>query len=192
MISWRVRVVGAVCGLALSGCEEPQDIVQVTPPGAIIPRTSPDKEPAAAQGEMAAAGAASQSESIKPGNYTPATPTAKGQTKMTANGVRYETLQEGTGPEAKPGQSVRVHYVGKLENGEVFDTTRRSAGPPRLVTIGDKDQIKMWVEAVPGMKVGEIRKMIVPPALGYGTKGRPPAVPPHATLVFEVELIDIL
>jgi FKBP-type peptidyl-prolyl cis-trans isomerase len=191
MISWRLRVVGALFGLAVCGCEEPQDIVQVTPPGAIIPRISPDKEPAAAQGEMPAAVLASQLETIKPGNYTPATPTAKGQTKMTANGVKYETLQEGTGPEAKPGQSVRVHYVGKLENGEVFDTTR-SAGPPRLITIGDNDQIKMWVEAVPGMRVGEIRKMIVPPALGYGTKGRPPAVPPHATLVFEVELIDIL
>lgn len=191
MISWRVRVVGALCGLALTGCEEPQDIVPVTPPGANIPRTSPDKEPAAAQGEMAAAGLASQTESIKAGNYTPAAPTAKGQTKTTANGIKYETLREGTGPEAKPGQSVRVHYIGKLENGEVFDTTR-SGGPPRLITIGDKDQIKMWLEAVPGMKVGEIRKMSVPPAMGYGMKGKPPAVPPHATLVFEVELIDIL
>src|SRR5208282_5534073 len=107
------------------------------------------------------------------------------------NGIKYETLQEGAGPDAKPGESIRVHYVGKLENGEVFDTTR-SAGSPRLITIGDKDQIKMWMEALPGMRVGEIRKMIVPPALGYGTKGKPPAVPPHATLVFEVELIDIL
>jgi FKBP-type peptidyl-prolyl cis-trans isomerase len=61
-----------------------------------------------------------------------------------------------------------------------------------LVTIGDKDQIKMWVEAVPGMKVGEIRRLTVPSELGYGAKGRPPAVPPNATLVFEVELIDIL
>jgi FKBP-type peptidyl-prolyl cis-trans isomerase len=50
----------------------------------------------------------------------------------------------------------------------------------------------MWVEALPGMKVGEIRKMTVPPALGYGSKGNSPAVPPNATLVFEVELIDIL
>jgi FKBP-type peptidyl-prolyl cis-trans isomerase len=191
MSSWRVRVIGAVVGLAVCGCEEPKDIVPVTPPGAIIPRTSPDSEPAAAQGEMAAPGLDVQSAAIKTGKYTPAAPTAKGQTNTTLNGVKYETLQEGAGREAKPGQSVRVHYVGKLENGEVFDTTR-SAGSPRLVTIGDKDQIKMWVEALPGMRVGEIRKMIVPPALGYGAKGKPPAVPPHATLVFEVELIDIL
>jgi len=191
MSSWRVRVVGAFVGLVLCGCEEPKDIVPVTPPGAIIPRTSPDTDPASAMGEMAAPGLGAQSGATKTDNYTPAAPTAKGQTKTTQNGVKYETLQEGAGPEARPGQSVRVHYVGKLENGEVFDTTR-STGSPRLVTIGDKDQIKMWVEALPGMRVGEIRKMIVPPALGYGAKGRPPAVPPHATLVFEVELIDIL
>jgi FKBP-type peptidyl-prolyl cis-trans isomerase len=141
-------------------------------------------------GEMQAPSLASGSDAVKPGAYKPAAPTAKGQTKTTENGVKYETLQEGTGREAKPGQSVRVHYVGKLENGEVFDTTR-SAGSPRLLTIGDKDQIKVWLEALPGMKVGEIRKMTVPPAMGYGKQGRPPAVPPNATLVFEVELIDI-
>jgi FKBP-type peptidyl-prolyl cis-trans isomerase len=190
MISWRVRVVGALCGLAICGCGDPQDIVPVTPPGAIIPRQSPDKDPASAQGEMPAPGLATKSGSGKAAEYTPAAPTAKGQTKTTQNGVVYETLQEGVGQEAKPGQTVRVHYVGKLENGEVFDTTR-SAGTPRLVTIGDKDQIKMWSEALPGMRVGEIRKMTVPPVLGYGTKGKPPAVPPHATLIFEVELIDI-
>jgi FKBP-type peptidyl-prolyl cis-trans isomerase FkpA len=191
MILWRVKVVAGLCALALCGCEEPQDIVPVTPPGAIIPRTSPDKEPASAQGEMLSAGLAAKTDSAKAANYTPAAPTAKGQTKMTANGIKYETLQEGTGKEAKPGDSVRVHYIAKLESGEVFDNTR-SGGPPRLVTLGDKDQIKMWVEAVPGMKVGEIRKLSVPPAMGYGTKGKPPAVPPHATLTYEIELIDIL
>jgi FKBP-type peptidyl-prolyl cis-trans isomerase len=190
MISWRVIVVGALWGLTICGCGEPQDIVPVTPPGAIIPRQSPDKDAASALGEMPAPGSASKSETAKAGEYTPATPTAKGETKTTPNGVIYETIQEGIGQEAKPGQSVRVHYVGKLDNGEVFDTTR-SAGTPRLITIGDKDQIKMWSEALPGMHVGEIRKMTVPPALGYGTKGKAPAVPPHATLVFEVELIDI-
>jgi len=177
--------------MALLGCEEPQDIVPVTPPGAIIPRISPDLEPAAAQGEMAAPGLAAKTGEIKSTNYTPAAPTAKGQTKTTPNGVKYETLQEGSGPEAMPGHSVRVHYVGKLDNGDVFDTTR-SGGVPRMINIGDPDQIKVWAEALPGMRVGEIRKLTVPPALGYGPKGRPPAVPPNATLVFEVELIDIL
>jgi FKBP-type peptidyl-prolyl cis-trans isomerase len=190
MISWRVRIIAAFFGLAVCGCEEPQDIVPVTPPGAIIPRISPDKEPAAAQGEGAAPGLDSKSGAETAAKSPPATPTAKGQTKTTAHGVKYETLQEGTGHEASSGQSVRVHYVGKLESGEVFDTTR-SAGSPRLITIGDKDQIKAWAEALPGMKVGEIRKMIVPPAMGYGAKGKPPAVPPNATLIFEVELMDI-
>jgi len=190
MSSWRLKAVGAFLGLSVCGCEEPTDIVPVTPPGAVIPRVSPDKEPAAAQGEMAAPGLATPSATGK-GDYTPATPTIKGQTKTTPNGVKYETLQEGAGREAMPGQSVKVHYVGKLESGDVFDTTR-SAGSPSLLTIGDKDQIKVRAEALPGMRVGEVRKMIVPPALGYGPNGKPPAVPPNATLVFEVELIDIL
>jgi FKBP-type peptidyl-prolyl cis-trans isomerase len=152
----------------MSGCEDPQ-IVPVTPPPALAAGTG----------------------AVKSSDYTPATPTAMGQTKTTPNGVKYETLREGTGPEAKPGQSVRVQYVGKLENGEIFDTTR-TGGPPRLVTIGEKDQLKAWAEAMPGMRVGEIRKMIVPPELGFGAKGRAPSVPPNATLVFEIELIDIL
>jgi len=125
MSSWRLKAVGAFLGLSVCGCEEPTDIVPVTPPGAVIPRVSPDKEPAAAQGEMAAPGLATPSATGK-GDYTPATPTIKGQTKTTPNGVKYETLQEGAGREAMPGQSVKVHYVGKLESGDVFDTTRSS------------------------------------------------------------------
>ena len=92
----------------------------------------------------------------------PTPPTAKGETKTTDGGVKYETLKEGTGPELKPGQKAAIHYEGKLEDGEVFDSTkgkRRSGHLGQLSPV-----IKGWEEAIPGMKVGEIRKFTIPSA----------------------------
>ena len=97
-----------------------------TPPGTVFPRTPPDTDnPAQAQGEsVALAPKAGTDSSVKPAAYTPALPTAKGETKTTKNGVKYETLKEGTGQELKPGRVARFHYEGKLEDGTIFDTTR--------------------------------------------------------------------
>ncbi|MFI5456751.1 MAG: FKBP-type peptidyl-prolyl cis-trans isomerase [Isosphaerales bacterium] len=81
--------------------------------------------------------------------------------------------------------------MGSLEAGKVFDTTRQS-NEPRKFRIGVDPLIKGWVEAIPGMKVGEIRKMIIPPSQGYGEEGKPPVIPPNATLIFEVELVGIV
>jgi FKBP-type peptidyl-prolyl cis-trans isomerase FkpA len=120
----------------------------------------------------------------------PALSTAKGQTKTTKGGVKYETLKEGTGAELKAGQKAVLHYVGKLDNGEVFDSTRKNNEPAKF-RIGVDPLIEGWVEAIPGMKVGETRKLVIPPALAYGASGKPP-IPPNATLTFEVELVDII
>jgi FKBP-type peptidyl-prolyl cis-trans isomerase len=173
------------------GCDVPEQIVPVSPPGAIIPREPPDKDdPAQAQGESIAVAPKSTGEgSKKAPAFTPAEPTAKGETKTTKNGVKYETLREGTGEELKPGKVAKLHYEGKLENGTVFDTTRQSGGPQRM-TIGMGGLIKGWEEAIPGMRVGEIRKLIIPPAMGYGAnaKGK---IPANSTLIFEVELVGI-
>jgi len=121
----------------------------------------------------------------------PAAPTAKGETRTTKGGVKYETLKEGTGPELKSGQEATLHYVGSLEAGKVFDTTRKS-NEPRKFRIGVDLLIKGWAEAIPGMKVGETRKLIIPPSQGYGKEGKPPVIPANATLIFEVELVDIV
>jgi FKBP-type peptidyl-prolyl cis-trans isomerase len=173
----------------IAGCEDP-DIVPVAPPGAPLPRESPDKEPAAAKGEMPAAIALdSSTPAPKTQDYTPALPTAKGETKTTKRGVKYETLKEGTGPELKLGQSGEFFYEGKLEDGTVFDGNRQ-AGKPATFPIGP-GVIEGWQEGLPGMKVGETRKLTIPPVLGYGTKGYPPKIPPDATLIFEVELMQI-
>ena len=116
----------------------------------------------------------------------PAPPTAKGETKTTEGGVKYETLKEGTGPELKPGEKASVRYEGKLENGTSSTLPTRSRR-----SIGVRPLIKGWEEGIPGMKVGEVRKLTIPPELGYGAAGQGPKIPPNATLIFEVELLGI-
>ena len=183
-------VFAGMLGLVLVGCDAP-DMMPVAPPGEPMPKTSPDADAAQAQGEMAAPTIRSETPTIKGIDYTPAPPTAKGEIKTTKRGVKYETIKEGTGPELKPGVSAQFSYVGKLyESGQVFDDHSKG-GPPAIFTIGEQ-VIGGWQEALPGMKTGEIRKLIIPPDLGYGTKGNPPKIPPNATLQFEVELVKIL
>jgi FKBP-type peptidyl-prolyl cis-trans isomerase len=195
---WRTAIAGGLLGLGLCGCEDPGDLGPVAPPGAIIPRVAPETDPAQALGETAPSANAptattsstsAPQKSAKVANMKPAPPTAKGETKTTEGGVKYETLKEGTGPELQPGQKASMHYEGKLENGTVFDSSRpRNA--PLEAAIGVMPLIKGWEEAIPGMKVGEIRKLIIPPAMGYGEAGKG-SIPPNATLIFEVELLRI-
>jgi FKBP-type peptidyl-prolyl cis-trans isomerase len=125
---------------------------------------------------------------ILPG-LLPAEPTAKGEVKNTLSGVKYETIKEGTGATTKAGQRLTVHYVGTLDDGRKFDSSRDS-GKPFPVTIGTGAVIKGWDEAVPGMKVGEIRKLTIPPSAGYGAQGSGERIPPNATLHFEIELLS--
>jgi FKBP-type peptidyl-prolyl cis-trans isomerase FkpA len=184
-------MLGGFVSVALLGCEDPGPIVPVTPPGAVLPRENPDTETPVAKGEMAAPVSATAAADSASADYTPATPTAKGETKTTAHGVKYETIREGTGAELKLGQTARFQYVGTLDDGTVFDTTRKTGQPVSYVVAANK-LIEGWVEALPGMKVGEIRKLTVPPEQGYGARGHGADIPPNATLHFEVELIDIL
>jgi FKBP-type peptidyl-prolyl cis-trans isomerase len=101
-----------------------------------------------------------------------------------------EDLREGTGPEARAGQMVVVHYVGTLTNGNKFDSSR-DRGEGFKFALGGGQVIKGWDQGVAGMKVGSLRKLTIPPSLGYGARGYPPVIPPNSTLVFEVELLEI-
>jgi FKBP-type peptidyl-prolyl cis-trans isomerase len=187
-----LRMTGALIGLALCGCEEPPDIQPLSPPGAYVPKVSPDAEAAQAQGETAPTAPTPAAEQTKVVSTKPAPPTAKGETKTTDGGVKYETLKEGTGPELKSGQKAEIHYVGQLEDGKEFDSSRTKTPPaPFEVTIGSGAVIKGWDEAIPGMKVGELRKLTIPPAMAYGKLGKKPQIPPFSTLIFEVELLGI-
>lgn len=115
---------------------------------------------------------------------------AEGELITTASGLQYQDLTVGTGQEAKSGDTVTVHYVGTLEDGTKFDSSR-DRGTPYQVTIGAGGVIAGWEEGLQGMRVGGTRKLIVPPELAYGDQAVGEVIPANATLVFEIELISI-
>ena len=104
--------------------------------------------------------------------------------------LKIEDLKEGTGKPAQPGEFVVVHYTGRLTNGTKFDSSL-DRNEPYTFRLGGGEVIRGWDQGVEGMRVGGKRKLTIPPELGYGKSGRPPTIPPNATLVFEVELLKI-
>ncbi len=103
---------------------------------------------------------------------------------------KKEILSEGSGVEAKAGDTVAVHYTGTLENGSKFDSSL-DRGTPFQFPLGAGMVIKGWDQGVAGMKVGEKVKLTIPASMGYGEYGHPPVIPGNATLIFEVELLKI-
>ena len=112
-------------------------------------------------------------------------------TTTSASGLIIEDLVEGTGATATAGQTVSVHYTGWLTDGTKFDSSK-DRDDPFDFPLGGRRVIAGWDEGVQGMKVGGTRKLTIPPELGYGSRGAGGVIPPNATLVFEVELLDIL
>ncbi|MGH7777371.1 MAG: FKBP-type peptidyl-prolyl cis-trans isomerase [Candidatus Dormibacterales bacterium] len=107
-----------------------------------------------------------------------------------SDGLEYIDLKVGHGAAAKSGEKISVQYTGWLSNGSSFDSSW-SRGQPFTFTVGKGQVIKGWDEGVPGMRVGGKRKLIIPPALGYGSQGQPPTIPANSTLTFEVTLVSI-
>jgi peptidylprolyl isomerase len=108
----------------------------------------------------------------------------------TPSGLRYVDLVAGAGASPQTGDLVTVHYAGTLENGTQFDSSR-DRGEPFTFQIGVGDVIAGWDEGVATMKVGGKRKLTIPPDLAYGSRGAGDVIPPNATLIFEVELLEV-
>lgn len=109
---------------------------------------------------------------------------------QTPSGLQYNEKKEGTGANPKKGQKVSVHYAGRLENGKEFDNSFKR-GQPIQFTLGVGQVIAGWDEGIALMKEGGEATLIIPPALGYGARGAGGAIPPNATLIFEVELVSV-
>ncbi len=107
----------------------------------------------------------------------------------TAENVKIEDLKVGEGKAVKSGDTVIMHYTGTLADGTKFDSSR-DRGKPFETQIGTGQVIKGWDMGVAGMKVGGIRKLTIPPSLGYGAQGAG-SIPPNSVLIFEVELLEI-
>ena len=108
----------------------------------------------------------------------------------TESGLEYEDVVVGEGPQPLPGQTVVVHYTGWLTDGKKFDSSV-DRGQPFQFNIGVGQVIKGWDEGVLGMRVGGQRKLTIPPELGYGARGAGGVIPPNATLLFDVELLQV-
>lgn len=107
-----------------------------------------------------------------------------------ASGIQYVELAQGSGDEAAAGRQVTVHYTGWLTDGSKFDSSR-DRGQPFTFGLGAGQVIRGWDEGVRGMRVGGRRKLIIPSRLGYGARGAGGVIPPDATLVFTVELLEV-
>jgi FKBP-type peptidyl-prolyl cis-trans isomerase len=124
------------------------------------------------------------------GNTSSSPSKVTGQPTTTASGLQYWDIKTGSGAPATPGRTVKVHYTGWLSSGEKFDSSV-DRGEPFSFPLGEGQVIKGWDEGVVGMKAGGKRQLRIPPDLGYGAQGAGTSIPPNATLIFDVELLDL-
>lgn len=108
----------------------------------------------------------------------------------TRSGLYYQDLVAGNGAEAKAGQQATVHYTGWLPDGSKFDSSK-DRNDPFAFRLAARQVIAGWDEGVAGMKIGGRRRLVLPPALGYGVRGAPPDIPPSSVLIFDVELLGV-
>ncbi len=108
----------------------------------------------------------------------------------TPSGLKYVDLAVGQGAPVQPGKRVTVDYVGRLEDGKVFDSSQ-SHGKPFTFVMGQRGVITGWTEGIGTMREGGKRKLIIPPQLGYGADGAGDVIPPNAVLVFDIEVLKV-
>jgi FKBP-type peptidyl-prolyl cis-trans isomerase FkpA len=186
---WAVHwLVIGVLALTVAGCNKqegtatPKSTTEATPPPAA---TAPKPEAPAATAKQEGA-KVEESAAVQAARKL-GTPTDNPVVTL-PSGLQYIEVKEGQGEPAKAGDSVQVHYTGWLVDGKEFDSSLRR-GKPFPFALGAGRVIRGWDEGVVGMKPGGVRKLIIPPQLGYGPGGYPPVIPPDATLIFEVQYL---
>ena len=194
----------AACGGPLEGASAPSGSSHVASASPAPPPTSPMPAESAADaicgggwrwdGVHCVASAFGSNDLASSSSGSGGDPDAKrrDQEQAAAKGphVTIEDIKIGTGAEAHENSHVRIHYVGKLTDGTTFDSSR-DRNEPFAFTIGIGEVIRGFDQGVTGMKVGGLRRVTIPPALGYGRRGAPPKIPPDATLHFEIELLGV-
>jgi len=133
---------------------------------------------------------AAEQPAAEPVTATGEIPALEGDTITTESGMRYIDITVGEGASPTQGQTCMMHYTGWLTDGTKFDSSR-DRGQPFGFPIGAGRVIRGWDEGVASMNVGGRRLLIIPSELGYGPNGRPPVIPPNATLIFDVELLEV-
>lgn len=131
---------------------------------------------------------AEQSTNAEPAASETASP--RGEKRTTSSGLGIEVVRIGSGAVADPGHEVSVHYHGTLADGSVFDSSRGRSAPFNF-GLGKGHVIKGFEEGITGMRVGEIRRLTIPPELGYGSKSPSGKIPANSTLIFEIELLGV-
>ncbi len=165
-------IIALTCAVLLAGCNETAQ--QSGSASTTTTQTTPATTPAATT--PAAGDAAAQA--------------AGGKVHKLASGLQYEDMVVGSGKMADPGMNVSVHYTGWLTDGTKFDSSV-DRGQPFQFQLGAGQVIRGWDEGVKGMRIGGKRKLTIPPDMGYGASGAGGVIPPNATLVFDVELLDV-
>ena len=189
MCRWFALVLVIALAVMLAGCKSQQAPQSQAPTTTAAPAETakpPAPAPAAPQAQPAQAGKEDPLAAARKLGTATQNPVV-----TTASGLQYIDVKVGTGAEAKAGQVVSVHYTGWLVNGTKFDSSRNPGRQAFQFPLDGGRVIKGWDEGVAGMKVGGVRKLIVPSNLAYGPMGRAPVIPPDATLIFEVELMGV-
>ena len=186
---WRGVLAAALpAALIVSGCGK-----KPSPPPTPPPVTAPTNPPAPAAPAAPAPTAkentkVTESDAVQMARKL-GTPT-KNKVVTTASGLQYIDVKDGKGEPAKAGDMVQMQYTGWLVNGTKFDSSKDHGTKPFSFPLGAGQVIKGWDEGVAGMKPGGVRKFIIPSNLGYGPQGAGGgAIPPNATLIFEVEYV---